>query len=376
MKGVARLRLVVAGLALTLALAGCATTENSSPSDSGGGDTGSGGSGSGAAERINGAGSSFIAPFLTKAAQNFAQDGGIQVNYQSIGSSGGREQLIKKTVAFGASDAPMSAEEEQQAGGKPLHIATIAGAAVAAYNLDGVGKINLTGPVLADIFLGKITAWNDPAIADLNPSADLPSSDIAVVHRSDGSGTTNIFSSYLAAISPDWKNGPGAGDELDWPVGIGADGNEGVAGQVQQTPNSIGYVGLEYAVANDISYANIGEKAGKYVEPSVDSAQLAIEQAADADEIPDDLKVTISSLAPFEGDAYPITGFTWLLARQQMDDAAECKAVAEFAWYMTHDAQDLAPDLNYVPMPDNIVSTDEEFIKSMEAGGQKCYGGS
>lgn len=359
-------KLVGVILALSLVLAGCATA-----SDSGA----SGKSGGGSSSSINGAGSSFIAPFLTKAAQDFAKKDGIQVNYQSIGSSGGREQFIKKTVAFGASDAPMDSEEEQQAGGTPRHIGAIAGAAVVAYNLEGVGSLNLTGDVVSDIFLGNITKWNDPAIAQLNPNQNLPNADIAVVHRSDGSGTTNIFSNYLAAIDSQWESKVGAGDELDWPVGIGADGNEGVAGQVKQTPNSVGYVGLEYAAANDISYANIGETAGKYVQPSADTAGQAIEQAADADEIPANLKVTISSLAPFEGDAYPITGFTWLLVREQMDDEAECKATAEFAWYMTHDAQDSAEDLNYVPVPDAVVSTDEKFIKSMEANGKKCLAG-
>lgn len=375
MKGVLRSKVLalVGLLSLSLLLAAC----GQATSGGGGGNSGGGGGNAKAASQINGAGASFPAPIYEKMFQQLAEDGGPQVNYQSIGSSGGREQFIKKAVAFGASDAPMDSQEEKQAGGNPKHIATVGGAVVAAYNLEQLGDtpLNLTGKVLADIFLGNITNWNDPAIAGLNPNANLPDAQISVVHRSDGSGTTNIFTNYLAAVSPAWKNGPGPGDELQWPTGVGADGNEGVAGQVQQTQNSIGYVGLEYAAANKISYANIGEKPGSFVQPSVGTAGAAIEQADEGGDIPGNLKVTISSLAPFEGDAYPITGLTWMLVRQQMDDLAECKAVAEAAWYVTHDGQKLAEDLNYVELPSGIVSTDEKTIKSMEAQGQKCYTG-
>ena len=370
MRGAARSRLLggTCLLAISLVVAACGQA-------TGGG--GGGGGGEGTASQINGAGASFPAPIYTRMFQQLAEDGGPQVNYQSIGSSGGREQFIQKTVAFGASDEPMDEEEEQEAGGSPKHIATVGGAVVAAYNLEDLGgtPLNFSGPVLADIFLGNITNWNDPAIAELNPNAELPEADISVVHRSDGSGTTNIFTSYLAAISPEWEGGPGAGGEIDWPTGIGADGNEGVAGQVQQTPNSIGYIGLEYAEENDMPFANIGDQEGEFVQPSVGTAETAIEQAAEAGDIPDDLKVTISSLAPFEGDAYPITGLTWMLVRQQMDDLAQCKAVAETAWYVTHDGQEFAEDLNYVPISDDIVSTNEEVIKSMEAEGESCYEG-
>ena len=329
---------------------------------------GQGGGGGQAASSINGAGASFPAPIYNGMFQRFAQDSGIQVNYQSIGSSGGREQFVQKTVDFGASDEPMKEEQEQEAGGNPLHIATVGGAVVAAYNLEGVSQLNLTGDVLSDIFLGNITNWNDPAIARLNPNANLPDTEIAVVHRSDGSGTTNIFTNYLAAVSPEWKNGPGAGGEIDWPTGIGAKGNEGVAGQITQSPGSIGYLGLEYAIANNIPYASIGEE-GTFVEPSVESARAAIEAA----NIPDDLKLTISSTNPQGRGVYPITGLTWLLVRQQEDDLARCKAVAQTAWYATHGGQQLAPEQNYVQIPQDVVSIDEEAIRSMEAQGQSCY---
>jgi phosphate transport system substrate-binding protein len=234
-----------------------------------------------------------------------------------------------------------------------------------------VEELNLTGNVLANIFLGNITNWNDPAIGELNPGTNLPDAEIAVVHRSDGSGTTNIFTNYLAAVSPQWRNGPGAGGEVDWPTGIGGDGNDGVAGQIQQTPNSIGYVGLEYAIANNLPYANIGESAGNFVEPSTDSARAAIEAA----DIPEDLKVTVSSTNPQGQGVYPISGLTWILVRQQMDDLAKCQAVAQMAWFATHEGQQLAPEQNYVQIPDNVVSIDEEAIRSMEAEGQPCYEG-
>ena len=357
---------------MSLVVAGCGATAGEGNEPQSGGDQGGESGSVEPAQNINGAGASFPAPVYGEMFQAFAEESGIQVNYQSIGSSGGREQFIQKTVAFGASDAPMDEEEEQQAGGNPVHIATVGGAVVAAYNLEGVDQLNLSGQVLADIFLGNITTWDDPAIAELNPDVQLPAEEIAVVHRSDGSGTTNIFTSYLAAVSPDWESGPGASDELAWPVGIGADGNEGVAGQVQQTPNSIGYVGLEYAAANDISFASIGDSADAAVEPSVESARAAIEAA----DIPDDLKVTVSSLAPFDNaEAYPITGLTWMLVRQEMEDLAECKAVAETAWFATHDGQDFAPDQNYVQIPENVVSINEEFIRGMMAEGQPCYEG-
>ncbi|MDX6379263.1 MAG: phosphate transport system substrate-binding protein [Rubrobacteraceae bacterium] len=362
-------RLVVAGV-LVLSLVLLAACGGGGGGQGGGTQGSSKGGGSGAASSINGAGASFPAPIYNAMFQQFAQDSGIQVNYQSIGSSGGRQQFIQKTVEFGASDEPMKSEEEQEAGGNPLHIATVGGAVVPAFNLEGVQKLNLTGEVLADIFLGNVTKWNDPAIAQLNPDANLPDAEIAVVHRSDGSGTTNIFTNYLAAVSPAWKNGPGAGGEIDWPTGIGGKGNEGVAGQIQQTPNSIGYVGLEYAKENNMSYASVGE-AGNFVEPSVESARAAIQAA----NIPDDLKVTISGTNLQGQGVYPITGLTWLLVRQQMDDLAKCKAVAQAAWYVTHQGQQLAPEMNYVQIPDNVVSTDEKFIQSMEAGGQSCYEG-
>ncbi|WP_162924644.1 phosphate ABC transporter substrate-binding protein PstS [Rubrobacter indicoceani] len=361
-------------LAAAVVAAGCAEASDSGGGSSGGGESGGGESGGSSepAQNIDGAGASFPAPIYSAMFQQFAQDEGIQVNYQSIGSSGGREQFIQRNVAFGASDEPMDDEEIEDAGGNPLHIATVGGAVVPTFNVEGVENLNFTGELLADIFLGNVTNWSDPAIAEINPDADLPDAEITVVHRSDGSGTTNIWTNYLAAVSPDWESGPGAGGEISWPVGVGGDGNEGVAGQVQQTSNSIGYNGLEYAVANDISYGSVGEE-GNFVEPSVETARAALESAAD--DIPEDLRYTVSSANPLAEGSYPITGLTWMLVRQEMDDLAQCQAVAEAAWYVTHDAQELAPEQNYVPISDDLVASAEEFIQSMEAGGEACYSG-
>lgn len=365
-----RLWLSVVGLsALALMMAACGGNQAGSE-DSGSGDAGGGGNAE-MAQSINGAGASFPAPVYNKMFQELASNDGPQVNYQSVGSGAGIENFINKSVAFGASDAPMSEEEMQAAGGNPMHIATVGGPVVAAYNIQGVDSLNLTGQVLADIFLGNITNWSDPAIVQLNPDANLPDAEITVVHRSDSSGTSNIFTSYLAAVSPEWKSGPGAGKSLDWPVGIGAKGNEGVAGQVQRTDNAIGYVGYEYAASTDIPTAAIGTQETGFTEPSVDSAKAAIAQA----EIPEDLRVTISATNPQGEGVYPITGLTWLLVRQQQDDLAQCKAVAETAWYTTHEGQEFAPDLNYAQIPDKVVSQDEQFIKNMEANGTKCYEG-
>jgi phosphate transport system substrate-binding protein len=334
---------------------------------------GGGGQGGGGAKRassINGAGATFPAPIYQQMFQQLAQDSGIQVDYQAIGSGGGIEQFTNKTVDFGASDAPMKDDQMQNAGGNPQHIATVGGAVVATYNLQGVQSgLKLRGQTLADIFQGKITRWDDTAIAQDNPGVNLPSTDIAVVHRSDGSGTTNIFSSYLSAVSSDWKNQVGAGTELKWPVGIGAKGNDGVSGEVSRTPNTIGYVELAYATENNLPYASIQNANGEFVEPSLDSSRAAIENAS----IPDDLRLTVSSTNPSGNGVYPITGLTWLLVRQQQDDLSKCKALAQVAWYTTHDGQSLAPKQNYVQIPSNVVSLDEQKIKSLQAEGQDCY---
>jgi phosphate transport system substrate-binding protein len=361
-------KLLGMGLAvgLGLVLIGCATSAS-------GGNGDSGGSGSNSmATSITGAGATFPQPVYEKIFQKAQQSNDIQVNYQPVGSSSGIEQFTQGTVDFGASDAPMTDSQVKDVDGNVYHVATFGGAAVAAYNIKGVKDLNLTGTVLADIFMGEIKKWNDPAIAKLNPGAQLPNASIVTVHRSDGSGTTNMFTGYLDAISPGWKDKIGYGTEVNWPSGVGGDGNDGVAGQIKQNPNSIGYVGLEYAKGQGITYANIGQTSGgPYITANVRTARSALEQG----KIPSDLRATISTQAPFKGDAYPAVNYTYLLVQKKMDDLATCKAVAETAWYLTHQGQKLGPDLYYVTLPQSVVSKDEQEIKSMEAEGQKCYPG-
>jgi phosphate transport system substrate-binding protein len=266
----------------------------------------------------------------------------------------------------------MTDSQIKDVNGNVYHVATFGGAAVAAYNLKGVQDLNLTGPVLADIFLGEVKKWNDPAISQLNPGVDLPDASIVTVHRSDGSGTTNMFTGYLDAVSPAWRDQIGYGTEVNWPSGVGGDGNDGVAGQIKQNPNSIGYVGLEYAKGQGIPYANIGQASGgPYITASVETAKAALEQG----QIPSDLRATISTQAPFSGNAYPAVNYTYLLLQKKMDDLGTCKAVAQTAWYITHQGQKLGPSLNYVTLPQSVVSKDEQEIKSMTAEGEKCYSG-
>jgi phosphate transport system substrate-binding protein len=371
---IARWRLLAAGLALSLFVVACGPTVEEQAGREGQPDGGEAQSGDvEPARSIDGAGATFPAPLYSEVFSALAEQEGIQVNYQSIGSGGGIEQFTNRTVDFGASDAPMTDEQIQQAGGDVLHVATVGGAVVPTYNLPGVEELNLTGEVLADIFLGNVTRWNDPAIAELNPDADLPDEPIQVVHRSDGSGTTFIFVEYLSAVSEEWADEVGSGTEVAWPTGSGASGNEGVAAQVSQTPYSIGYNELAYATENDIPYARLADDPeGPFVEANIDTASAAIAAA----EVPDDLRVSISGLNVTEGpegqEAYPITGLTWLLIRQEMDDLATCKAVAQAAWFATHEGQEFAPP-DYVPIGGRTLEIGEEFIRSMEAQGQPCY---
>jgi phosphate transport system substrate-binding protein len=292
-----------------------------------------------------------------------------------VGSGSGIEQYIQGTVDFGASDGPMTDEELEQVDVPTLHVATVGGPVVPTYNLPGVDELNLTGEVLADIYLGNITEWSDPAITELNPDADLPDAGIQVVHRSDGSGTTFIFVDYLSAVSDQWAEEVGSSTDVSWPTGSGGDGNEGVAAQVQQTENSIGYNELSYAEENDIPHAAIADTPeGPFVKGDLESAQAAIASV----EVPDDLRVSVSGENVTEGPegepAFPITGLTWLLIRQEMDDLAVCKAVAEAAWFATHEGQEFAPP-SYVPIAGGVQERDEELIQSMEAEGQPCYEG-
>ena len=364
---------VVSLTALALVVAACGGGGNSDSGSDSGGDVE-------AAKQLNGAGASFPDPVYQKMFQAYNEETGTQVEYDPVGSGGGRENFINKTVDFAGSDAPMDKEEQQQAGGKPLHVPTVGGAVVLAYNvpdLEGQPPLKLTGEVIADIFLGNITTWDDPAIADLNPDVQLPSADITVAHRSDGSGTTEIFTTYLTGISQAWADGPGASDEIDWPTGVGGEGNDGVTAQITQTENSIGYIGLEYAASGEgggLPYASVANTAdGSFVKPSTETASNAIN--AVVDQLPPTLDKVLTNFTPkAEGDnIYPITSVTWLLVRSQMEDLAKCKGVANLAHYMITDGQEFAPDLNYAKLPDSLAEASQGQIEKMKAEGKQCY---
>jgi len=298
---------------------------------------------------INGAGATFPYPIYSKWFDEYTKvDPSVRFNYQSIGSGGGQKQIMAQTVDFGASDGPMSDENLSKAPGKLLHIPTVAGADVVAYNLPGNPALKFDADTIAGIFLGQIKKWNDPKIAATNPGVKLPDKDIVVVHRSDGSGTTFIFTDYLSKISPEWKQKVGTNTSVNWPTGIGGKGNEGVSGQVKQTPGALGYVELIYAVQNKMPYAEVKNSAGKFVKPSLESITAALATA----EIPDDFRFSITnSPGP---DAYPISGATWLLVYEQQKDAAKGKKLVEFLKWAAKDGEKMATDLQYAPLPDNL----------------------
>jgi len=298
---------------------------------------------------INGAGATFPYPIYSKWFDEYAKvDPSVRFNYQSIGSGGGQKQILAQTVDFGASDGPMSDDNLTKAPGKILHIPTVAGAVVMTYNLPGNPALKLDGETIADIFLGKIKKWNDPKIAALNPGAKLPENEIVVVHRSDGSGTTFIFTDYLSKVSAEWKQKAGNNTSVNWPTGIGGKGNEGVSGQVKQTPGAIGYVELIYAIQNKMPYAEVKNAAGQFVKASIESVTAALGTA----NIPDDFRFSMTN-APGES-AYPIAGATWLLVYEQQKDAAKGKKLIEFLkWAMTK-GEGMAKDLNYAPLPNEV----------------------
>jgi len=301
---------------------------------------------------LTGAGATFPAPLYSKWFDSYATKSGVKINYQSIGSGGGIRQLSEQTVDFGASDAPMSdAELAKAKGGPVLHIPTALGAVVIIYNLPQVQTgLKLTGEVVAAIYQGQITKWNDARIASLNPGVQLPSTDILVVHRSDGSGTTYVFSDYLAAVSPAWAAKPGKGKELQWPVGLGAKGNEGVTGQVKQAPGAIGYAELAYATQNKLSMASIRNASGEFVAPSIESVTAAAAGAAAKLGPTTDYRVSIVN-APGAG-VYPISSFTWILAYAKQADAAKGKKLTDFLRWALGEGQGMEAALDYAPLPE------------------------
>jgi phosphate transport system substrate-binding protein len=298
---------------------------------------------------INGAGATFPYPIYSKWFDEYAKvDQSVRFNYQSIGSGGGQKQILAQTVDFGASDGPMSDDNLAKAPGKLFHIPTVAGADVVAYNLPGNPALKLDGDTIAGIFLGQIKKWNDPKITALNPGVTLPDQEIVVVHRSDGSGTTYIWTDYLSKISSEWKTKVGTNTSVNWPTGIGGKGNEGVAGQIKQTPGALGYVELIYAVQNKMPYADVKNSAGNFVKPSLESVTAALATA----DIPDDFRFSMTN-APGQ-DAYPIAGATWLLVYQQQKDATKGKKLVEFLKWSLTDGEKMAKDLQYAPLPKSV----------------------
>jgi len=313
---------------------------------------------------MTGAGATFPYPIYSKWFDEYAKvDPSVRFNYQSIGSGGGQKQIIKQTVDFGATDGPMSDQNLAKAPGKILHIPTVAGAVVITYNLAGNPTLKLDGPTIANIFLGNITKWNDPVIAGQNPGVQLPGDDILVVHRSDGSGTSFIFTDYLSKVSPEWKSGVGANTAVKWPVGLGADGNDGVSGQIQQTPGAFGYVELVYAVQNKMPAAEIKNAAGNYISPNPDSVTAALASA----QIPDDFRFSMTN--PSGAQSYPIAGVTWLLVYQKQDNADKGKKMVEFLNWALTKGEDMAAPLDYAPLPQPLRDRVLKRISEIQVGG-------
>jgi phosphate transport system substrate-binding protein len=316
---------------------------------------------------INGAGATFPYPIYSKWFDEYVKvDPEVRFNYQSIGSGGGIKQISSRTVDFGASDGPMTDEQLKQAPAPLIHIPTVLGAVVATYNLPGAPTLKFTPDVVADIFLGKIAKWNDPRIAATNAGITLPDQPILVVHRSDGSGTTYIWVDYLSKVSPEWQKKVGKGTSVNWPVGLGGKGNEGVAGQVKNTPGALGYVELAYAVKNKLPVAAIKNAAGKFVEPTIASTTAAAAGAAKS--MPDDFRVSLTNAAG--DDAYPIASFTWLLVYKDQPNEVKGRALVKFLWWMSHEGQKYAADLLYAPLPQEVVKQIEGKVRQITYQGK------
>jgi phosphate transport system substrate-binding protein len=317
-------------------------------------------------KELTGAGATFPYPLYSKMFDEYNKVCGVKVNYQSIGSGGGIQQLKEQTVDFGASDGIMDEKQRSEAkGGAVLHIPTVAGAEAIVLNLPGIkrSQLKLTPDVLADIYLKKISKWNDKRIQALNPNVKLPDLTIAVVHRSDGSGTTFIFTNYLSKVSPEWKDKVGFATSVNWPGDVGGKGNEGVANSVKQIPGAIGYVELAYAKQNNMDWAQLQNKAKKYVDPSLEGAAAA----ADIATLPDNMEVMITDSS--NASAYPISGFTWLLVYENQTDAAKGDAVAQLTWWMLHEGQQYALPLEYAPLKGAAMKKAEALAKKIKVGG-------
>ena len=311
---------------------------------------------------LTGAGATFPNPIYTKWFDAYAKQTGVRINYQSIGSGGGIRQFTEGTVDFGATDGPMTDAQISAVGGNVLHVPAVLGAVVVTYNLPelGAAPLRFDGQTLADVFLGRITKWNDSRIAALNPGVKLPAKDIIVVHRSDGSGTSFIFTDFLAKVSPAWKEKVGSATSVEWPVGLGGKGNEGVTQQVKQSDGAIGYVELIYAISNKLPYADVKNAKGQFVKPSLKSVT-----AAASAELPPDTDFRVSITNPDGAEAYPISSFTWLLVQPQPRDSAKGAQLEEFIkWMLQPEAQRMAADLHYAPLPVPVI----ELVQKRMAG--------
>jgi phosphate transport system substrate-binding protein len=317
----------------------------------------------GSGATLTGAGATFPNPIYTKWFDEYAKQTGVRINYQSIGSGGGIRQFTEGTVDFGATDGPMTDEQIKAVNGNVLHVPTVMGSVVLTYNLAGMGdaKLKLDAPTIADIFLGRLTKWNDRRIAQLNPGAKLPDQDIIVVHRSDGSGTTYVFVDYLSKVSPDWQKKIGKATSVNWPVGLGGKGNEGVTQQVKQSDGAIGYVELIYAVSNRLPYADVKNAEGEFVEPSLKS----VTAAAAATKLPPDTDFRVSITNAKGAGVYPIASFTWLLIQPEPRDSAKGAQIEDFIkWMLQPAAQRMAADLQYAPLPVPVIELVQKRIES------------
>ena len=355
---------VLAGLSAVAILAACSGEKGAA------GDTTKAASANASVD-LNGAGATFPQPIYNKWFHDYATKTGVKINYQAIGSGGGIRQLSDQTVDFGASDSPMSDKDIAAAKGGPvMHVPTVLGAVVMGYNLPELTQpLKLTGDAIADIFQGKITKWNDPRIATLNPGAKLPAADILVVHRSDGSGTTFIFSDYLATVNAAWAKAPGRGKELQWPAGIGAKGNDGVAGQVKQTPNAIGYMELAYAKQNRIQYAHVRNAAGQFIEPTADATMAAAEGALA--KLPANTDYRISIVNAGGAKSYPISSFTWILVYRNPTDATKAKKLNDFLKWALTEGEASASALDFAPLPASLSQKLVARLDSIQVGGTK-----
>jgi phosphate transport system substrate-binding protein len=318
------------------------------------------------ASDLVGAGATFPAPIYTKWVSEYNKLTGIQINYQPVGSGGGIKSLTDKTVDYGATDGPMTEAQLAAAGGARavLHIPMVMGAVVPTYNIPGVtASLKFTPEVLAGIYLEQIKKWNDPKITSLNPDVTLPDAAITTVHRSDGSGTTYVWTDYLSKISPEWKTRVGFANSVNWPGGLGASGNAGVAGSVKNTSGAVGYVELIYAIQNKLGYGTVQNAKGKFVEATLDS----VTKAADGVTLPADMRVSITNSE--NADAYPISTFTWTLAYAEIANRAKAIAIARYFWWSTHEGQTFAKDLGYAPLPATVVTRAESMIRAITSGG-------